>query len=213
MSIATDRDLLILEPNLFRDVSFAAQYLLHDTNGIISGTSLGSSSADFNNIGLSAGYVILANEIPLEIISVLTANSVEVSRLRVDRAGPLLTPESGSSLALQIMTFMHQIGWVHAHLFKAHIRAGDVFTELVDDGKSILNIEDIIRTESLGALAMIFSGASSLIGDDGVLWNKAQMYRERFQAARSRLQIAIDDNGDGIINSSKRFDILNLGRG
>ena len=65
---ATDRDLLALEPNLFRDVGWVSQRLVVGT-GSISGTTLTMSAQDvaFDGAGVGAGSVVVVDSAAYEV--------------------------------------------------------------------------------------------------------------------------------------------------
>jgi hypothetical protein len=65
----TDRDLLTLEPTLFRDISWLAQTLALGT-GSLSGGTLTLDDPLLAGIGVAAGHVVMVDRIPLEVLSI-----------------------------------------------------------------------------------------------------------------------------------------------
>src|SRR5689334_13428715 len=86
---ATDRDLLLIEPNLFRDAGIAGQRLLKGTCDI-SGTTLTLTAQDVDlaaaNIG--PGHVALVDGTPYEVLTRLTSTTATVSRPRASTTDP-----------------------------------------------------------------------------------------------------------------------------
>jgi len=198
MTFATDRDLLILEPNLFRDVLYAGQRLASGADAAISGTSLTSATAAFDLAQVTTGHIVLVNELPLEVISRVSGTELDVSLMRAARDGASLPPPPGTGMAYEIATFGPQIEIVHRQI----MRLADLDPDDIESGDpselDVVNLDELTMLESLGALDLVLSGATALVGERGSLWSKAQIYRNRFQAARERTRVRIDLDGDGI---------------
>lgn len=206
MSFANDRDLLTLEPNLFRDVAWTAQRLIDAPGGSLSGTTLSVPGADFAAAGVGAGGVVLVNLAPLEIVARLSATQIQVSRLRDDPADPPLPPGAAAGAGVQVWTFAPQIRIAHEQIMRA---VGIEPTPTLGDvgaltPASVTNPRSVARVEALGALHLVFTAASALVGGESTLWQKAAMYRERFADDRRRLEVGIDLNGDGSPDAVRR---------
>ena len=93
-----DRDLLLLEPNLFRDASWAGQLLVSAT-GDVTGTTLTLSTfdVDFDAARVDTGYVVVVNGTAYEVISRLSATTATISRLREDESDSPLAPSPAVS--------------------------------------------------------------------------------------------------------------------
>ena len=89
---ATDRDLLSLEPNLFRDVSFLAQTLALTTGDLAAGTLTLADAAPTGPGGVQPGCVAVVGRTPMEILSVPAADSLVLSLTRADPSGPQIMP-------------------------------------------------------------------------------------------------------------------------
>src|SRR6185295_3403553 len=111
---ATDRDLLALEPNLFRDLVWAGQRLPRGTSSI-SGTTLTCSSPEtlFDAAGVTTGHVIVANGIGHEVISRLSTTQLSISRPRAASTSPVLPPTAATNVEAWVVTFAPQMEVVH----------------------------------------------------------------------------------------------------
>lgn len=212
MGFAKDRDLLVLEPNLFGDVAFTAQTLVDASGGAsIAGTTLTLPGAQFDALGIESGHVAVVDRVSLEVVERLTAESLTVSKLRADREGPALAPSSGTDLPVMITTFAPQIEIVHEVLLRTiGIDVGD--SHSVVSPSSIVNSSSLIQLESLGTLHLVFAAASALVSDEGLLWSKAQLYRQRFSMARGRARVSLDLDGDGRVDAVRTFNTLQFVR-
>src|SRR5256885_404394 len=90
---ASDRDLLAVEPNLFRDQGWVGPRL-GSGRGSVSGTPLTRPAQDvtLQEGGVGGGNVVGVDGAPYEVIARLTASTATISRLRDDPDGAALTP-------------------------------------------------------------------------------------------------------------------------
>ncbi|HVZ32684.1 MAG TPA: hypothetical protein VG963_09680, partial [Polyangiaceae bacterium] len=188
---AQDRDLLALEPNLFRDVSWTGQFLAQDTCVLASG-ALVVNTIDLEALAVNTGMVVLVNNQPLEVILRADSSTLQVSLLRSDPADNTRPPADQSSATVRISTFLPQLGIVHAQLLRmfglmstynwyAQGQPAGVATEL-----GVLNPSELVLMESLGALHLIYSAASALLGSQSPAAERAELYRQRFAEERWR---------------------------
>ncbi len=223
MPFATDRDLLILEPNLFRDVQWTAQRLISAT-ATVSGTTLTASGVDFAASGVEAGAVAIVDGVPVEVVSRTSATVLVVSRPRVGLDDAAIPPSPSTSKTLTIHTFRPQIELVHQQVLRmvgidpfepaAQVAAGGggALTEA-----AILNPRALRLVEALGTLHLIFAGASAIggigsTGPDTPIALRARFYRERFDEARRRAAVRIDTDGDGIADATRYLNLMQLAR-
>lgn len=210
MAFSTDRDMLVLEPNLFRDVTFAGQRVAEGSDGVLSSGVLRSATSDFVSAGIDTGHFVVVEGVAFEVIERIDATSLSVSRLRASVDDPAIPPGDGSSLSFSITTFSPQIELMHQQLMQ--LLEGETDLDAVALIDAILNPDEFARVESLGAMHLVMAGASSLIGDRGMLWMKATMYRERFVASRARLRVFLDIDGDNVIDQTIWFNTVQLRR-
>lgn len=212
MSFASDRDLLVLEPNLFRDIAWAGQKRISATDAATVGTTLTSASSDFVTADINPGHIALLNGISLEVISRDSPTQLTVSLIRDDLADPLLPPPALTAAQLDITTFGPQIASIEDQLLRA------LGIEPTDPNASpaatdITNPAALARLEALGALHLIFAAAAALATDQDRFWIKAQMHRDRFIAQRNRIAIGIDLDGDGLPDATRRLNTIQFVRG
>lgn len=211
MAFASNRDLVILEPNLFRDIAFAGQRLINASDGVVSGTTLTSASSDFEAAGVGAGDVVLIADVPAEVVTRDSPTALTVSRLRPDVSGPAIAPSPGTNLRIEIVNFGPQIELVHRQVMRTvGIEPDDpngvVSVAMVINGSMVAHIE------ALGTIYMLMAGASALIGRDGVLWNKAKLYRDRFDGARQRARVELDLDSDGVAEVTRFMNVVQFTR-
>lgn len=211
MNFSTDRDLLTLEPHVFRDVPFLSQQRVSVTDGVISGTTLTSASADFVASQVEAGSVVLVNDVAHEVISRTDANTLSISLPRASLTDAAIPPGDGSALTVMARTFDVQASLVHDSLLRLiGIEPDDPDNELAED--SVVSLGLMHRLEALGTLEGIYSSAFALVGDNAALREKAREYRRRFQAACATATILIDIDGDGFADSRRTLGVIRLHR-
>jgi hypothetical protein len=215
MAFAVDRDLLVLEPGLFREVMWVGQRLVSGT-GNASGTALTMTSQDvlFDAADVSSGNVVLVGGAAYEVLDRVSGTVLTISRLRgvPDDAAIPVTGETGASVT--IATFAPQIETVHRQVLRMVGIEPDITPE---DGQanesSILNRTAFARLEALGALHLVYSAASASIGSDSPLGQKSTIYRERFATDRQRTVGVLDLNGDGKPDATRRLNVIQFLRG
>lgn len=195
MSVATDRDLLILEPALFRDVSFLGQVVYSGQVSLASGV-LTAVSGSFAGGGVGAGHVIVVDERPLEVLERTSGTTATVSLLRPNSADAATVPADFGARAGAVTTFGPQIALVHNQLLRMLGLVGD---EGVGEA-SIVDPAELRLCEALGALHLIYSAASALYGPDSPAGRRAEMYHLRYAAERMRVAVKVDSNGDGVVD-------------
>jgi hypothetical protein len=213
MSFATDRDLLALEPTLFRDITWTSQRL-------VSGTArIESSVLKFDFIegacdtgGVGEGGVVLVATTAYEVLEVLAADEVRISILRPSETGEQIPmPDLTVSTATSIHTFAPQLEIVHRQVLRMlGIEPGESATPTESD---ITNPAAIRRLESLGALHLIYSAAGALTPATSALNTRAELYRQRFNDERQRISIGLDLNADGQPDVIRKLNVVQFVRG
>ncbi|MGD9693147.1 MAG: hypothetical protein AB7G17_10190 [Phycisphaerales bacterium] len=213
MGFATDRDLLVLEPGLFREVGWSAQRVVEASGVSVSGTTLTSAGSDFVTAGVTAGHVALVNGAVMEVVARLSATQLTVSRVREEAGGVAIPPGTMSGATLVVMTFRAQLSVAHGQVLRMlGIEPGSV-GQLGEVGEtSIVNPGSLARVEALGAMHAILSSASAMVGETSATWAKAEAYRERFREERQRVAALIDLNGDGVADATRRMSVTRLTR-
>lgn len=210
MPIATDRDLLILEPTLFREVLWIGQRLVSGT-GSASGTALTMSAQDvlFDAADVGAGNIALVGGTAYEVLDRVSGTVLTISRMRADAGDAAIAVGSASAVEVVVATFGPQIAMVHRQVLRMIGIEPDA--QAVEGGateESIINRSEIARLEALGALHLIFSAASSALGPDAALARKAEFYRARFAAERERAAVLLDLDGDGQADATRRLNVV-----
>ncbi|MCC6321353.1 MAG: hypothetical protein IT438_07955 [Phycisphaerales bacterium] len=190
----TDRDLLALEPALFRDIAFLGQVLFRNNVSLTSGV-LTAAAGSFADSQLAPGHIIVIDDLPLEILERSSATTAVISLLRAEIDAPPIVPANFTARPGLVVTFAPQIALIHAELL--HLLGLSNPAEGDPTEADILNPADLRRAEALGTLHLIYSAAGALVGPDSPAGRRADMYRLRFNAERRRLRIHLDTDGDG----------------
>lgn len=207
---AADRDLLVIEPNLFRDVSFLSQRLLKTTGSIGAGV-LTLTSGDAAAVGIDAGHVVLHEETALEVTERLSSTTLAVSLLRASVDDPAIPPSDVGSGVVIVATFAPQIALVHETIL-AMLGIDSTGADGSLAEAQILNPRELMRVEALGALHLVYDAAAPLAGPDSAAWARAGMYRTRYARERWRAAARVDLDGDGLADATRRLSVAPLRR-
>lgn len=207
---ATDRDLLALEPNLFKDIAWAGQRLILCT-GSIAGTTLtiAPGDADFATAQVAPGHVALVDGIAYEVVEVLTSTTATISRLRPDPTGPVLPPDAGTGLVVSISSFAPQLNLVHNQVLRLlDIEPTD--PDALPNESSITNPRALIPIECVTTLHLIYTAAAALATPASTLWHRVAHYRGRIAEERPRVAALIDLDNDGHPDATRRLSTFAL---
>lgn len=202
-----DRDLLALEPTLFRDIAWAGQRLLTGA-GSTSGTTLTLIAGDASLADITTGHVVLVDGLPLEVLGRTGPQALTVSLLRESAAAPAIPPPALAAKPVTVNTFAPQIAIVHAQLLRA-VGIDDAVPDAPAES-AITNAAALRLVESLGALHLIFSAAATLAGPMSSLAARAQLYQHRFRLERARTAVRLDLDGDGETDTIRHLHIYRL---
>ena len=216
---ASDRDLLVLEPNLFRDVGWLGQRLVRGVC-TVSGTTLTATGVDFVGAGVGAGFVALVDGAALEVVARLSATALTVSRPRGSASDAPIAPTAGSGKQVIVGTFVPQIAVAHRQVLAmlGLTRVGSVRDPGGVSESAVTNGAELALLESLGALNLIFAAASAATGPlagNGVSGElaRSELYRRRFAAERGRVEARLDLDGDGVADAARRPTAVRFVRG
>ncbi len=221
---ALDRDLIVYEPGLFREVAWTGQTLVTNASAVVSadGITVTASGTDLVALGIKAGMVVqLATLGVAEITAVPSATVMFISRLRgrmSDAALPVTASVTNDTAT--IASFSPQIELIHGVILASLGLIADGTTGAAGDAASgaieehqVLNGRELAPLEALGALHVIYGSAAPLAGPNSVLWTKAEMYRERFARSKARAAAAIDLDGDGVVDAIRQASVVRFRRG
>lgn len=211
MNFSTDRDLLVMEPNVFNDVPLAAQQRLRAHDAVLAGTTLTSSASDFAAAQVEAGCVVLVNRVPYEVIARSDPHTLTISRPRAALADSAIPGDDGQDLELIARTFAPQAALVHDLLLRMiGVDPDDQESALSED--AVVSLGAMARLEALGTLERVYSAAAALSGDNEATLQKAELYRQRFRQACQRAVILLDTDGDGRADVRRQLAVINLVR-
>lgn len=204
MAFATDRDLLAIEPNVFRDVAWLGQRLIKGT-GDVAGTTITLTTFDHDLIsaGVAAGAVVLIAGVAHEVLSVTDAAHAEVSKARAGADDPAIPADAGTGLEIVVSTLRPQIEMVHREVLRlAGIDVG------VPGEADVTNGDALILLEAYGALHIAYAAAGALSGADSHLAARAAMYAALVGRERARARVEIDLDGDGLPDATRRLNVV-----
>ncbi|MBL8765355.1 MAG: hypothetical protein JNM07_13930 [Phycisphaerae bacterium] len=205
---ANDRDLLVLEPNLFRDAGWAAQRLVNAT-GSVAGATLTVPGADLVALGVGAGNIALLDGVALEVVARESATTLTVSRIRAGPGDPLIPPPPATDRPVAVWTFLPQLAIVHEQLLRMlGIEPGQAGPGALTES-SVTNPRALALAEALGALHLVFAGAG---GSGAPEAGRAGFYAARYEAERRRVGAAIDLDGDGHPDCVRRLNVTQVFR-
>lgn len=209
----TDRDILALEPGLYGELGWASQTLL-DASGDVSGTTLTVSGAPdaLPALGVEAGMVALIAGDAVEIVSVDSATTATVSRLRALADDDAVAPAAATGASVEVATLKPQIAITHRQivsmlgLVEGEAGLGEVSVSAVMDATGL------VLVEALGAIYLALSAAAAIPGPLSPIGQRAELYRRRYEAERRRTVVRLDLDGDGEADATRRLNALNLVR-
>ena len=208
----TDRDLLTLEPTLFRDISWLAQTLALGT-GSLSGGTLTLTAPLLSGTGITTGNVVMVDRVPLEVLSTSGGSTLTLSLLRPDPTGAQIVPADRAGASVSIITFAPQRALTHRQLLAMLGITPTGTTPTTIDAvteSQIINPRDLTLVESLGALHLIYASAAAALSDDSPQAQRARMYQQRFAQERWRARAEIDLNNDGLADATRTLNISHL---
>lgn len=208
--LADDRDLVVYEPNVFRDAGVLNQRLF---TGIatITGTTLMCGEADFAALGVGPGSVVECEGLTLEVLARPTAVSLTVSRVRA-RPSDAAVPPGDAVVGFSVVTCRPQVGAAHERVVRGLGLVAEGFgpAELEPSGRprlgesSITNPSALRRLVALGALEQVFLAVASLRGGDDPAQRRSEEYRRQWERERGAAVAWIDTDGDGVPNEARR---------
>ncbi len=214
MAFVADRDLVVLEPGVFRDAAWTAQRVMSGV-GDVSGTALTLTSGgpDFVSAGVDVGMVVLIDSAPAEVIERVSATALTVSRVRGDADDPARPLVSAAGVKVEVFTFGAALEGVHRRVLRMlgiepGGGVGDALTE-----SAITNPEALTRLEALGALHAIYAAASAAGPVGAAMGERAEAYRVRFSEERQRAAARVDLDGDGVPDATRRLNVIQFVRG
>ena len=213
-----DVDLLKWEPVLFKELAPASQTLCSGDDGQVSGTTLTSVDAAFDNAGVQAGHVIKLQQDDddidgcYEIVSVDSATQLTVSVIRYDTDDAAIAPPGGSSISYRISTYDPQAEEAAYSLLQYFgIDPDDTESEVQAEG--ILNERSLRQASVFAVLVAVFGATANGTGDSDGYWQKARHYEKVFYAARAKTRLRIDTDDDNMAEELRTGGVIRLRRG
>ncbi len=214
--LATDRDLLALEPRLFHDVAWLGQRA-HASESVEvqgGGVTVVDASGPFVAGRIGPGAVLLLDDVAVEVTSVVDPTTASVSLVRARSGDPPIPAGSlGATARLAAFTFRPQLEIAHRQalaLFGLSDEASPPAGLAPVSG--VVDASGLALVEALGALRLIHEAAAPIVGSGAASAGKAGRYASRHAALVRSLVVGIDDTGDGAADRTVRATTLTLRR-
>ncbi len=211
---ATDKDLLLLEPNLFRDVAWTGQRLVSGVVQIASGiVKFQSSDVRITDVGLAPGHIVIVGLTPYEIIEVINDTDATISKVRAGNDDPVIPmADIETDTPAIIATFAPQTAIVHRQVLRMLGIEPEHPAPGMPTAADITNARALARLEALGSLHLIYSAAGALTPADSPANQRAELYRRRFSEERARCRVEVDTNNDGLPDSTRMLNMIQFTR-
>ncbi|CAN5761979.1 hypothetical protein BH11PLA1_BH11PLA1_22040 [soil metagenome] len=209
-----DRDLLVIEPAVFRDAGWLAQRLASGPASV-SSSVLTCSAGNFVNVNVTTGHVVMVDATPLEVMSRLSATTLAVSLLRAGAAESAIPVKNVAAGNAAVWTLRPQIAAAHGQIVRMlglDVAAALAAPGQVVDDSRITNPEGLQRLEALMTLHAVYSALAALRGRDDPFANRAEAYRDAVRAERQRAVALIDTDFDGVPNVARRVNTFVMSR-
>lgn len=211
---ATDRDLLALEPGVFREVVWVGQRLA-SAQSALNGTTLVLATPGVTFAGAGPGSVVNLPGQTVEVVALVTETAATVSKLRASVDDDPIPVGTFSGETAEVVTFAPQIAQVHRQVLRM---LGIEPAESAPDGQTpgeadITNPEALRQVEALGALHLVYAAAAAAGGAGRFIEDKAERYRRAFAAERQRAAARVDLDGDGVADATRRLNVVQFVRG
>ncbi len=203
--LADDRDLIVYEPNLARDLGFLNQRLA-EAPASLSGLVLSMPGIDAVALGIGPGWIVDAESATLEVTARLSATALEVSRLRARRTDAAIPPSASAAFTARVVTAGPQIAAAEGRVLRA-LGLGTA------QGSAVLNPEDLRACVAMAALDLVFTATATLRGTEDPLLARARMYRQRAAEALAGTRVVLDLDGDGLADAERLGGVVRLARG
>lgn len=198
-----DRDLIIHEPALLRDVAWNAQRRLN-TTGSVSGTQLTLNQGSFTDADIQPGHVVLFDAVTLEIVSIDSPTTATVSLMRANLSAQAIPPFSATNRSVVVYDFSPQRAVVHRQILNMLAIDPEGESNFGIDETRITNPRALTRLETLATLHLIYAGAAAPSSAEGTFDKRAKLYRERFQRERESVVVMLDTDNDAIAETTRR---------
>lgn len=212
---AADRDLLIYEPNLFRDVVFLGQRV---ASGIADAAEFTLTfypdDSTLAAAGVGPGVVVTLNGVAHEVLELTADNEAIISRLRAADDAPPLPPAPVSGAPAFVFSAAPQMRAVYLRILRTiGIEPQGAPVPGQPREQDITNGKALRHLLCMGTLELLFRAAGTLLDEAHPVNQRARFYAAAFEAERDRAVAHLDANGDGVPDTIRRLNGTPLARG
>jgi hypothetical protein len=199
MYFCDDVELMAWEPGVFVQTAFAHQMLVKNAAGTLTDTALVLSSGSLANVvpGMVAQVTLADGSLTqlLEVVAVADGTHATVSALRGRSSEAAISPLTGGSVKVTVVTFQPQIAAVGDALLGLVGIASDRDTEPMPASAGLCGFK---AAAIFGTLAAIYRTLVETESATNITFSKRTFYEGLAQAARLTLGATVDRDGDGV---------------
>jgi hypothetical protein len=155
------------------------------------------SDTSFEDAGVEKGWVVTVGNASLEVLELFSAGEASVSRPRATDTDPQIPPGDITNATVWVVTYRPQIRAAHEAIL-AMVGLSP------SQSDAVLNVPDVRRAETLGALALVFHLAGFNLAPSHPMNERARHYSARANACLARLGIQLDLDGDAQVDACRR---------
>ena len=211
MAFASERDLLVIDPGVYRDGAWTARRVVTGT-ATIAGTTLTlvSGGPSFEAAGVGPGSVVLVSGRALEVVARTGPSVLTVSVVRGSLSDDPTPPgDTASATTTEVVSFRAELELVHRRVLRMlGIEPEDTWSDDPLTEADVMNPEEFAEVEALGALHLIYAALSAAVPSGGEFARRGEAYRERFERERRRARALIDLDADGRPDATRRLNAV-----
>jgi len=211
MLAVTDRDLLVIEPSVFSGAAAAATRLASGNDGVLVGTELTSASADFESLSIQSGHVAVVNGVAVEVVQRVQPTQLQVSLPRASNADGNIAPGDGTALEFQVLTFARLIDQTKIQTLRELGLDPENAQQPLSES-AVMSVGPLARAIALRVIARAFEKSAAIDPTDPSLAQRAALYATQAAKAAAQAVAAIDIDGDGQTDSTRRLAVVTLVR-
>jgi len=199
MYFCQDVELMAWEPGVFLETAFAHQAIVKNAAGTLTETALVLTSGSLASVaeGMVAQVTLADGSLTqlLEVVTVADATHATVSALRGRSSEGTVTPLTGGSVKVTVITFNPQIAAVGDGLLALVGVASDRDSAPTPAYSTLCGFKP---AAIFGTLAAIYRTLVEAQSATNVTFSKQAFYEGLAQASRQTLGATIDCDGDGV---------------
>lgn len=195
-----DADVLRVDSAVFAE-AMGLPVLCKGEGGAITGTQFTAGGANFIAAGVTEGHVIWLRsgdgkvDGAFEVVAAVSATELTVSVIRGDDEAAAVGPGDATAVSYRAAT-LEARGEDAAYFLTQYFGIRPGFADVEPGEEQIITDDPLRPAEVYGILADVYSGHAVAVGTTAA-WDTAEHYRRRYERARERCRLWLDDGEDG----------------